>query len=287
MRFNDFLMFVELHPNESIHFNLCRWMSRIIAVKWLGNRVPYARALAVQSHLLRMRILHAAATASSSVSNLALTNGLNTPSTTSDVDVLLLMEHPPTFTAGRRIKGTDLTEGTRLRQLGADYFETLRGGQTTFHGPGQLIGYPIIDLRKFDLGVRCYVDRLEKTLMSTCERYHINARTTKDTGVWVDDRKIAALGIHVSHHISMHGFALNCNTDLSWFDHIVPCGLVDKKATSITNEILLSSREGSVVTAETAMPVVVESFGKLFGASMRPLREVSHEIDLQIDSLLA
>ncbi|KAH9267705.1 lipoyl(octanoyl) transferase [Batrachochytrium salamandrivorans] len=273
MRFNDFLMFVELHPNESIHFNLCRWMSRIIAVKWLGNRVPYARALAVQSHLLRMRILHAASTASSSASNLALTNGLNTPSTTSDVDVLLLMEHPPTFTAGRRIKGTDLTEGTRLRQLGADYFETLRGGQTTFHGPGQLIGYPIIDLRKFDLGVRCYVDRLEKTLMSTCERYHINARTTKDTGVWVDDRKIAALGIHVSHHISMHGFALNCNTDLSWFDHIVPCGLVDKKATSITNEILLSSRQGSVVTAETAMPAVVESFGKLFGASMRPLRE--------------
>ncbi|KAH6595141.1 hypothetical protein BASA50_006128 [Batrachochytrium salamandrivorans] len=279
MRFNDFLMFVELHPNESIHFNLCRWMSRIIAVKWLGNRVPYARALAVQSHLLRMRILHAAATASSSASNLALTNGLNTPSTTSDVDVLLLMEHPPTFTAGRRIKGTDLTEGTRLRQLGADYFETLRGGQTTFHGPGQLIGYPIIDLRKFDLGVRCYVDRLEKTLMSTCERYHINARTTKDTGVWVDDRKIAALGIHVSHHISMHGFALNCNTDLSWFDHIVPCGLVDKKATSITNEILLSSRQGSVVTAETAMPAVVESFGKLFGASMRPLRELLQAIN--------
>ncbi|KAH6568687.1 hypothetical protein BASA62_005329, partial [Batrachochytrium salamandrivorans] len=111
MRFNDFLMFVELHPNESIHFNLCRWMSRIIAVKWLGNRVPYARELAVQSHLM--------------------------------VDVLLLM-----------------------------------GASTNLHcrTPHQRA------LILLKLGVWCYVDRLEKTLMSTCERYHINARTTKDTG---------------------------------------------------------------------------------------------------------
>ncbi|KAI9208126.1 uncharacterized protein BJ171DRAFT_405697, partial [Polychytrium aggregatum] len=151
-------------------------------------------------------------------------------------NVLLLVEHPPTYTAGRRIKGTTDSEGPRLQALGAEYFETLRGGQTTFHGPGQLVGYPILNLQAHEIGVRSYVSNIENTLIQTCAKFGINATTTQDTGVWIQDRKIAAIGIHVKRHITAHGFALNCDTDLRWFDHIVPCGLPDKKITSLSQE---------------------------------------------------
>ncbi|KAI9101940.1 hypothetical protein DFS34DRAFT_567297, partial [Phlyctochytrium arcticum] len=153
-----------------------------------------------------------------------------------DLDIVLLLQHPPTYTAGRRLKGSDASEGERLRKLGAGYFETLRGGQTTFHGPGQLVGYPILDLRKMGLGVRNYVCTLERFLIDTCSKYGIQAARTQDTGVWVEDRKIAALGIQVRQHITSHGFALNANVDLEWYKHIVPCGLEGKSVTSVAAE---------------------------------------------------
>ncbi|KAI8823673.1 uncharacterized protein EV422DRAFT_493905 [Fimicolochytrium jonesii] len=197
--------------------------SRTIAYKHIRSPVPYALGLQLQDELVAYH-------------SRALADGKQRH------NVLLLLEHPPTYTAGRRVRGTEVDERRRLGALGADYHETLRGGQTTFHGPGQLVGYPIFDLRSFDLGVRTYVSTLESMLVRLCSYYNITARTTNDTGVWVfnpkrnDDQKIAALGIQVRHHITSHGFALNCKTDLGWFEHIVPCGLPGKGITSLSVE---------------------------------------------------
>ncbi|GAN08971.1 lipoyltransferase 2, mitochondrial-like [Mucor ambiguus] len=162
----------------------------------------------------------------------------NTLETSEPADMICFLEHPPTFTAGRRIRGkTEQEEEERLKKLGADYYETMRGGQITFHGPGQLIAYPILDVRDYQLNVRCYVSRLEKVIIDCCAKYDIQANTTENTGVWVgQDKKIAALGVHLQRYVSSHGLALNCNVDLTWFDQIVPCGLADKGVTSITKE---------------------------------------------------
>ncbi|KAI8579568.1 hypothetical protein K450DRAFT_241585 [Umbelopsis ramanniana AG] len=143
--------------------------------------VPYGKALALQRHLVKRR--H------------DLNHESHDPADPTIRDVLLLVQHPPTFTAGRRIKGrSELEEEARLNGLGAEYFETLRGGQITFHGPGQLVGYPILDIRDYQLNVRCYVSYLEKAVIETCRRYGVKAKTTENTGVWVDDNhKIAAL----------------------------------------------------------------------------------------------
>ncbi|KAI9017186.1 hypothetical protein BC832DRAFT_527426 [Gaertneriomyces semiglobifer] len=189
-----------------------------LAYKYLDT-IPYAKALALQNAIVASR---------------TATNGEQDEFP--DLDILLLLQHPPTYTAGRRIVGTDATEGERLRKLGADYFETRRGGQTTFHGPGQLVGYPILNIQRMRLGVRCYVNALEEVMIRTCAHYGIHADRTTDTGVWVGNNKIAALGIQVQRHVTSHGFALNCDTDLIWYDHIVPCGLKGKGVTSVKKE---------------------------------------------------
>lgn len=119
----------------------------------------------------------------------------------------------------------------------ADFVEAMRGGQTTFHGPGQLVAYPIIDLRTHKLTPRTYVCLLEKSLIATCAKYDIKAMTTKHTGVWTSpDDKIAAIGVHMRRNITSHGVGLNINTDLWWFDRIVACGLEGKRTTSFTKQ---------------------------------------------------
>ncbi|TPX68692.1 lipoyl(octanoyl) transferase [Spizellomyces sp. 'palustris'] len=241
-----------------------------IGYKYLGKSVSYSAALELQDQLVASR------TSQRDIG----------PDAAHNVNVLLLLEHSPTYTAGRRVRNTDATEGRRLRALGAEYYETRRGGQTTFHGPGQLVGYPILDLRQLGLGVGSYVQRLEHFLILTCEEWGIAAATTEDTGVWVTDRKIAALGIQVRKHITSHGFALNCNTDLSWYNHIVPCGLLDKGVTSITNEIALKNNGEADVSVETVIPHAVNAFGDAFSAHMLPLNEVSKTLDCHIDALL-
>ncbi|EGD78007.1 lipoate-protein ligase b [Salpingoeca rosetta] len=175
-------------------------------------------------------------------------------------DQLVLCQHPPTYTEGRRNNITD-EERARLQQLGAHVHESKRGGQMTFHGPGQLVGYPIVKVPNYG-GVRCYVHKLEETLIETCAHFGIDAGRSPDTGVWVGDAKIAAIGVQVSRRISWHGFALNCNTDLAWFDQIVPCGIADKGVTSISKQL------GREVTVEEVIPVVEECFGRVFGTTM-------------------
>ena len=152
--------------------------------------------------------------------------------------LLLLLQHPHVYTLGRRGSERDiLVSETTLRELGADVYHSDRGGEATYHGPGQLVGYPILDLRAAGLGPLAYVRALERVIVSTLAELGIHA-TAEDrpTGVWVGDAKIAAIGVRVSRGVTMHGFALNVNPDLSYFNHIVPCGMPDASVTSIAEQ---------------------------------------------------
>lgn len=150
---------------------------------------------------------------------------------------LLLCQHPPVYTTGIRHKPYPATLLDGLGALGADVHRTNRGGLITFHGPGQLVCYPVLNLGSFTKSVRWYVSQLEKTIVSVCSRFGVEASTSPHTGVWVRDRKICAVGIHCGRYITSHGLALNCNTDLAWFGHIVPCGIEGKGVTSLSAEL--------------------------------------------------
>ena len=152
--------------------------------------------------------------------------------------LLLLLQHSHVYTLGRRGNETDiLVSEDALRDLDADVYHTDRGGEVTYHGPGQLVGYPILDLRAAGLGPLAYVRALERVIISTLAELDIHA-TAEDrpTGVWVGEAKIAAIGVRVSRGVTMHGFALNVNPDLSYFNHIVPCGMPDANVTSIAEQ---------------------------------------------------
>lgn len=149
-------------------------------------------------------------------------------------DQLLLLEHPHTITLGRNGKPEHLLANEDvLRRTGIAFHQTDRGGDITYHGPGQIVGYPIVDLREWKRDVSAYVRAVEQVLIDTLADFDIRAgRIAGLTGVWVGDRKIAAIGVHISRWITSHGFALNVNTDLAYFQYIVPCGL-SKPVTSM------------------------------------------------------
>ena len=149
-------------------------------------------------------------------------------------DQLLLLEHPHVITLGRNGHLQNLLANDEvLRRAGISFYPTDRGGDITYHGPGQLVGYPIIDLREWKRDVGAYVRGVEQAIIDTLADFGITAgRIPKLTGVWVGERKIAAIGVHVSRWVTSHGFALNVNTDLSYFQYIVPCGLT-KPVTSM------------------------------------------------------
>ncbi|EOA81319.1 hypothetical protein ACJQWK_10876 [Exserohilum turcicum] len=152
---------------------------------------------------------------------------------------LITANFHPVYTCGRREIGSiSESQQAYLRASNrADFVEALRGGQTTFHGPGQLVGYPILDLRTHKLTPRHYVCLLEKSLIATCARFGVKAITTEHTGVWTSpDDKIAAVGVHMRRNVTSHGVGLNVSTDLWWFDRIVACGLEGKRTTSLERE---------------------------------------------------
>jgi len=157
-------------------------------------------------------------------------------------DVLLLLEHPPTITLGRNGKRQNLlATAEELKARGVSLYEVDRGGDITFHGPGQLVGYPILQLGEGERDVHRLMFNLEESLIRLLARHGIRAgRSEGLTGVWTDEGKIAAMGIHISRWLTRHGFALNVNTDLGFYDLIVPCGLTGKKVASMGN--LLSRR---------------------------------------------
>lgn len=177
---------------------------------------------------------------------------------------ILTAEFHPVYTCGRReINTVSDEQAAHLKAGGAAFHEALRGGQTTFHGPGQLVAYPIMDLKSLRISPRDYVFKLEQTLIQTCARYGICGLRTDNPGVWTsDDDKIAALGVHLRRNITSHGVGLNVTTDLRWFDRIVACGLEGKHTTSISREL---SADHESVDVQKVTTDFVEDFSKVFG----------------------
>ncbi len=222
----------------------------MISVFQLG-RLDYATALSLQKRLVDLRKQGAIG------------------------DVLLLLEHTPVITLGRNAKAANILAAPEfLASKGVEVFESDRGGDVTFHGPGQLVGYPIFDLRAFPsnepgrktLGAIEYVRRLEEVLIRTCASFGIPTKHIPSlTGVWtegMEESKIAALGVHISRGVTSHGFALNVTTDLSFFNLIIPCGITTKPVTSMAREL---QKPPSMEEVENT---VSRQFGQVFGSQI-------------------
>jgi lipoyl(octanoyl) transferase len=223
------------------------------------GRVPYAEALQIQQQVIAARKQNAIA------------------------DTLLLLEHPPVLTLGRNANRSNiLASDDLLLQRGVELHEINRGGDVTYHGPGQLIGYPIVDLRGDlpgkkgpHLGPVDFVRLLEEVLIRTCGNFGVLAqRISKRTGVWtiaggtIQEKKIAAIGVHVSQGVTSHGFALNVTTDLRDFQWIVPCGITDREVTSLELEADPDRNPGQLPTMEAALHATARSFGHVFERQM-------------------
>jgi lipoyl(octanoyl) transferase len=219
------------------------------------GRVPFAEALAVQQRVIAARK--------------AGTIG----------DTLLLLEHPPVLTLGRNAKRTNvLASDELLRAKGVELHEVNRGGDVTYHGPGQLVGYPIVDLRGDwpgkkgpHLGPVDFVRLLEEVLIRTCGDFRVLAqRICGRTGVWtlangsIAEKKIAAIGVHVSQGVTSHGFALNVTTDLRDYEWIVPCGITDREVTSLE----LESPMEPPPTFDEVLNATARNFGRIFQRQM-------------------
>ena len=178
-------------------------------------------------------------------------------------NTLLLLEHSPVYTKGRLSKPEHiLLSDEELRQKGIGVYEADRGGQVTFHGPGQLVAYPVVDLREWGGPVK-YVRTLERIIVDSLADFKITAETIDGiTGVWVDGAKIAAIGVKISRGVAYHGFAINVTTDLSYYSHIVPCGIADRPVTSMV-EVL-----GEDVDMAMAQYSLAYQFGKGMGFRM-------------------
>jgi lipoate-protein ligase B len=189
-------------------------------------------------------------------------------------NTLLLLEHPPVYTRGRLSQpGHILLTPGQLRERGISVYDTDRGGQVTYHGPGQLVGYPVVDLREWG-GPLQYVRTLERIIVSTLADFQIQAGVVQGlTGVWAGGGKVAAIGLKISRGVAYHGFAINVNTDLSYYDHIVPCGIDDRPVTSMAQVL------GHPVDQDTVNYSLVYQFGKGMGFRMVEVEEaagVSH-----------
>jgi lipoyl(octanoyl) transferase len=225
---------------------------------WLG-RVEYTEALALQTQIARDRAAG------------------------QRPDTLLLLEHPAVYTTGRRKQETNLRLPAEM--LGAPLVETDRGGEITFHGPGQLIAYPIVDLRAARLGAVEYVRSIEEVVLRTCRHYGIEGGLECGlTGVWAGDRKIAAIGVRVSRPggadgawVTTHGLALNVSVDLNWFDRIVPCGIADRGVTSIQDVT------GTAPKLKEVGARLAEQFGVVFEREMRGV--LAAEVGLPVNAL--
>lgn len=183
-------------------------------------------------------------------------------------DLLLLLQHSPVITLG--VKGDGgrsniVADASRLAELGIDISETGRGGDVTYHGPGQMVGYPIIDLRPDRCDVHRYVRDLEAVMIRVCADYGVSARPLEGlTGAWIGDDKIGAIGVRISRWITSHGFAFNVNTNLDHFNLIVPCGISNRGVTSLERAV---GRDISIAEVEDAM---VRRFCEVFGRETNP-----------------
>jgi lipoate-protein ligase B len=193
-------------------------------------------------------------------------------------DTLLLLEHPPTLTLA---KGDDnryiLVSEQKLNERDITVHRTDRGGKITLHGPGQIVGYPILNLKKWGNDIHLYIRNLEQVIIRTLEAYAIKAsRDDEHVGVWVGDEKIAAIGVKVKKWVTKHGFALNVNTDLSFFNLINPCGITDKGVTSM--EKILKGRADLGVVEKT----IIAEFSAVFGVAPEIIAESENRVLLSI-----
>lgn len=211
-------------------------MARPLRVLDLGH-MPYGRALEIQHRLVDDR------------------------SAERIPDTLALVEHPPVITMGRSAHESDiLATPEQLNAAGATVHRITRGGEVTYHGPGQVVGYPIVNLYEHERKIRLFVERLEETIIQVLGRYWgiAASRDAAHRGVWVDDAKIAAIGISITRKITMHGFAFNVNTDLSHFGWIIPCGIQDKGVTSLATLV------GRPVDMDTVGEQVLACFTEIY-----------------------
>ena len=210
----------------------------------LGS-MPYAQALELQRAVARARISGAIAE-----------------------DLLLLVEHPPVITLGRSAKQQHLLAPPALLSArGVELFEVERGGDVTFHGPGQLVGYPIIDLKRHKRDLHWYLRQVEEALIRAVAPLGISAeRSAGQTGVWTQGRKLASIGVHARDWVTWHGFALNVTTDLSYFELMVPCGIAEVEMTSVAREV------GALQALETrTRREVIAGFESTFELSASPI----------------
>lgn len=211
---------------------------RPLIVRRLG-RMAYGEALALQEELIAARIAGEVQ------------------------DTLLLVEHNPVITLGRAAKNEHiLFPREALKRAGVELFETGRGGDVTFHGPGQLVGYPILDLKPDRKDVRKYVQSLEEIMIQAAASYGLSgSRVDGLNGAWIGMRKIGAVGVRIRSWVTMHGFALNVNTDLSQFGMIVPCGISDRGVTSLSTEL------GREVSLDEVQDRIVDIAARVWGAT--------------------
>lgn len=175
-------------------------------------------------------------------------------------DTLLFVEHPHVYTLGKSGDQAHLLSSlAELKDIEAEFIPNDRGGDITYHGPGQIVGYPILNLDRYFTDIHKYLRLLEEVIIRVCNHYGLDAvRIEGLTGVWIGDKKICAMGIRCSRWVTMHGFALNVNTDLSYFNHIVPCGISDKKVTS------LSELTGKRIDTDEVKALILQHFADIF-----------------------
>ncbi|MEP7144389.1 MAG: lipoyl(octanoyl) transferase LipB [Ferruginibacter sp.] len=252
---------------------------QLVTYKDLGV-IDYKTAWEYQESLLRENVQRKSAVARKPVMNAEEAGG---NSETKDIHELndgtgplstthyfLLCEHPPVYTLGKSGHAENiLISETEMQQRGIQFYKTNRGGDITFHGPGQMVVYPIIDLEKFYTDIGRYLRDLEEVVMLTLAEYGIAGKRSRgETGVWIDpdipgkERKICAIGVRCSRWVTMHGFALNVNTDLGYFDNIIPCGIQNKKVTSIAKEVNIE------VEMEEVKEKIQRNFEKVFNVNL-------------------
>ncbi len=231
-------------------------MQQAVYVKDLGN-IEYGDAWRVQDTLLL----------ENTNKKIKLAKGEKADET---IHHLLFCEHPPVYTLGKSGKEEHvLISKEELAKRNIGYYPTNRGGDITFHGPGQVVGYPIIDLEKFFTDIGRYLRCLEDVIILTLDHYGLKGdRSPGETGVWLDPsskmmaRKICAMGVRCSRWVTMHGFALNVNTDLNYFSSIVPCGIPDKQVTSLQKEL------GREVDMNEVKELIIKNFEQVFQCSI-------------------
>ncbi|KAK4021870.1 putative lipoyltransferase 2, mitochondrial [Daphnia magna] len=226
-------------PSQNFH--------RSVSV-WFVGFLQYQTAYRIQKYLANLH---------------GMANSLNEGQ--SNDGTILIVEHAPVYTTGIRTSNDVESEGKKLKALGAEFYRTNRGGLTTFHGPGQLVVYPVLNLKNFNKSMKWYICKLEETIIQLCKSFGVEAGRSSNTGVWVKNEKLCAIGVHGSRYITTHGLALNVNNDLTWFSHIVPCGIPDKGVTS------LSQVSGKQLTIANVINPFLESFSHEFECQIKML----------------